>query len=188
MSDCVYPCPCGNFGDPQRACGCAPAVVTKYQKRISGSLLDRIDIHIEVPRVDYEKLSGDRMGETSESIRPRIQAARNTQLERFSKIETSNIVANADMRIGEIRKFCKLQDEGQSLMRAAMTQLNLSARACHRILKLTRTIADLAGSEEIQSAHLAEALQYRPKLIMGDIVSNELPTYQTRIPKCFQLH
>jgi len=92
----------------------------------------------EVSRVDYEKLSDDRMGETS-----------------------------ASMRVGEIRQFCKLQDEGQSLMRAAMTQLNLSARAYHRILKLSRTIADLAGSEEIQSAHLAEALQYRPKLMMG---------------------
>jgi magnesium chelatase family protein len=149
--------------------------VTKYQKRISGPLLDRIDIHIEVPRVDYEKLSGDRMGESSESIRARVQAARNIQLERFSNIESSNIVANADMRVGEIRQFCRLQDEGgalslskcQSLMRSAMTQLNLSARAYHRILKLARTIADLAGSEEIQSAHLAEVLQYRPKLMLG---------------------
>jgi magnesium chelatase family protein len=167
MSDCVYPCPCGNFGDPQKACGCAPAVVTKYQKRISGPLLDRIDIHIEVPRVDYEKLSGDRMGETSEAIRKRVQAARNIQLTRFANIESSNIVANADMRVGEIRQFCKFQDEGQRLMRSAMTQLNLSARAYHRILKLARTIADLASSEEIQSAHLAEALQYRPRLMMG---------------------
>jgi len=127
----------------------------------------RIDIHIEVPRVDYEKLSGDRMGETSESIRARVQAACNIQLARFAKIESSNIVANADMRVGEIRQYCKLQDEGQSLMRAAMTQLNLSARAYHRILKLVRTVADLAGSEEIQSLHLAEALQYRTKILMG---------------------
>jgi len=106
------------------------------------------------------------MGEMSESIRARVQAARNIQLARFANIESSNIVANADMRVGEIRQFCKLQDEGQSLMRAAMTQLNLSARAYHRLLKLARTIADLAGSEEIQSAHLAEALQYRPKIMM----------------------
>jgi magnesium chelatase family protein len=132
-----------------------------------GPLLDRIDIHIEVPRVDYEKLSGDRVGESSESIRARVQAVRNIQLARFANIESSNIVANADMRVGEIRQFCKLQDEGQSLMWAEMTQLNLSGRAYHRILKLARTIADLAGSEEIQSAHLAEALQYRPKLMMG---------------------
>ena len=129
-------------------------------------MLDRIDIHIEVPRVDYEKLSGDRLGESSDSIRARVQAARNIQLARFSKLESSNIVANADMRVGEIRQFCKLQDEGQSLMRAAMRQMNLSARAYHRILKLARTIADLAGSEEIHSAHLAEALQYRPKLLI----------------------
>jgi len=131
------------------------------------SLLDRIDIHIEVPRVDYEKLSGDRVGESSETIRKRVQAARNIQLARFSKTESSNIVANADMRVGEIRQFCKLQDEGQSLTWVAMSQMNLSARAYHRILKLARTIADLAESEDIQSSHLAEALQYRPKLMMG---------------------
>jgi magnesium chelatase family protein len=175
MSDCVYPCPCGWLNDTQKACGCAPAVVTKYQKRISGPLLDRIDIHIEVPRVDYEKLSGDRLGESSEAIRQRVQAARNIQQARFtnpnSRVSNNDsspdIICNADMRVGEIRQYCKLQAEGQSLMRAAMTQLNLSARAYHRILKLARTIADLAGCEEIQSAHLAEALQYRPKLMMG---------------------
>ena len=126
MSDCVYPCPCGYYGDTQKPCTCASAMVTKYQKRISGPLLDRIDIHIEVPRVDYEKLSGDRMGESSASIRARVQAARDIQLARFSNIESSNIVANADMRVGEIRQFCKLQDEGQSLMRAATSQINLS--------------------------------------------------------------
>ena len=147
MSDCVYPCPCGNFGDPQKACGCAPAVVTKYQKRISGPLRDRIDIHIEVPRVDYEKLSSDRMVETSETIRKRVQAARNIQQQRFVSSQ-SDIICNADMRVGEIRQFCKLQDEGQSLMWAAMTQLNLSARAYHRTrsVKLARTIADMVGA------------------------------------------
>jgi magnesium chelatase family protein len=163
----MNPCPCGFYGDTQKPCTCAPAVVTKYQKRISGPLLDRIDIHIEVPRVDYEKLSGDRIGESSESIRARVQAARDIQLKRFSNNGSIDIVCNADMRIGEIRKFCKLHEEGQSLMRAAMSQLNLSARAYHRILKLARTIADLAGCEEIQSVHLAEALQYRPKLMMN---------------------
>jgi magnesium chelatase family protein len=163
----MNPCPCGFYGDSQKPCTCAPAVVTKYQKRISGPLLDRIDIHIEVPRVDYEKLSADRVGESSESIRARVQTARDIQRNRFSNIESSLIVCNADMRVGEIRQFCKLRDEGQSLMRAAMSQMQLSARAYHRILKLSRTIADLAGSEEIQSAHLAEALQYRPKLMLA---------------------
>jgi len=122
--------------------------------------------------VDYEKLSGNKISESSESIRSRVQAARNIQQTRFTNPQSTNsqstdIISNADMRIGEIRKFCHLQDEGQSLMRSAMSQLNLSARAYHRILKLARTIADLAGSEEIQSTHLAEALQYRPKLMLG---------------------
>ena len=125
--------------------------------------------------MDYEKLSGDRLGESSASIRLRVQAARNIQQTRFTKPEigrlgsspTPDIVCNADMRVAEVRQFCQLQAEGQSLMRSAMTQLNLSARGYHRVLKLARTIADLAGSEEIQSPHLAEALQYRPKLMMG---------------------
>jgi magnesium chelatase family protein len=147
-------------------------VVTKYQKRISGPLLDRIDIHIEVPRVDYEKLSADRVGESSNAIRTRVQAARNIQTKRYSNNRNSNtglsnIICNADMRVGEIRQFCKVGEEGQRLMRSAMTQLNLSARAYYRILKLARTIADLAGSEEIESVHLAEALQYRPKLMLS---------------------
>jgi magnesium chelatase family protein len=166
MSNCVYPCPCGNYLEAQKPCTCAPAVVTKYQKQISGPILDRIDIHIEVPRLDYEKLSGNRVGETSASIRARVQAARDLQTKRFSSNGSSDIVCNSDMRVGEIRQFCKVEDEGQRLMRAAMTQLNLSARAYHRILKLARTIADLSGSEEIQSVHLAEALQYRPKLML----------------------
>src|SRR5262245_52391188 len=109
----MNPCPCRCYNDSQKACGCASAVVTKYQKRISGPMLDRINIHIEVPSVDYEKLNGDRLGESSETIRKRVQVARNIQLARFSKIGSSNIVANADMHVGEIRQFCKLQDEGQ---------------------------------------------------------------------------
>jgi magnesium chelatase family protein len=107
--------------------------------------LDRIDIHIEVPRVDYEKLSGNKMSESSESIRKRVQAPRDIQNKRFTSGKATDIVCNADMRIGEVRQFCQLQAEGQSLMRSAMSQLQLSARAYHRILKLARTIADLAG-------------------------------------------
>ena len=117
--------------------------------------------------MDYEKLSGDKLGESSETIRKRVQTARDIQYHRFTNLQSPDVLCNADMRIGEVRQFCALQPEGQSLMRAAMSQLNLSARAYHRILKLARTIADLAGSEEIQSPHLAEALQYRPKLMLG---------------------
>ena len=144
-------CPSGFYGDTQKPCTCAQAIVTKYQKHISGSLLDRIDIHIKVPRVDYEKLSGNKLSETSDAIRLRVQAVRNIQQTRFMNrdSQTSNIISNADIRVGEIWQFCKLQDEGgvlslskhQSLMRAAMSQLNLSARAYRRILKFARTIA-----------------------------------------------
>lgn len=107
------------------------------------------------------------MGEPADCIRARVQAARDIQTRRFSTNGSSDIVCNADMRVGEIRQYCRVGEEGQRLMRAAMTQLNLSARAYHRILKLARTIADLAGSEEIGSVHLAEALQYRPKLMLS---------------------
>ena len=145
-----------------------PSTVTKYQKKISGPLLDRIDIHVEVPRVEYDKLSGDRAGESSEAIRTRVQAARQRQRERFVNIKSAHsVVSNADMRVGEVRQFCKLDDQSQGLMRSAMAQMQLSARGYHRILKLARTIADLAGSDAIQCVHLAEALQYRPKLMLG---------------------
>jgi len=116
-------------------------------------MLDHIDIHVEVPRVDYEKLSGDRLGESSESIRKRVQAARDIQQKRFANGK-SDIICNADMRVGEIRQFCKLHNEGQSLMRAAMSQMNLSASAYYQILKLTSIIAALAAIENIQCTHL----------------------------------
>jgi magnesium chelatase family protein len=157
----MNPCPCGWHGDPIKPCTCAPSAVTKYQKRISGPMLDRIDIHVEVPRVDYQKLSSERLGETSAAIRARVQTARDIQRKRF--FESLDIICNADMRIAEVRQFCKLDETSDTLMRAAMSQLNLSARAYHRILKLARTIADLTGSEQIQPTHIAEALQYRPK-------------------------
>jgi magnesium chelatase family protein len=146
-----------------KACTCYPSTVTKYQKRISGPMLDRIDIHIEVLRANYDKLSSDRLGEPSSTIRERVQAARQRQLERFA---LTGIVCNADVRVAEVRKFCKLDEAGDNLVRAAMSQMNLSARAYHRALKLARTIADLAGSNQIQTSHVAEALQYRPKGMM----------------------
>jgi len=164
----MNPCPCGYYGDPVRPCTCSNMIVTKYQKRISGPLLDRIDIHIEVPRVEYEKLSEARTGESSSVIRVRVEGARRLQRERFANHESANpITCNADMRVAEVRQFCALDETGQALIKTAMNQLQLSARAYHRILKLARTIADLAGSESIQPGHLAEALQYRPRLMLG---------------------
>jgi len=165
----MNPCPCGYYGDPVRPCTCSPSLVTKYQKRISGPLLDRIDIHIEVPRVDYEKLSDQRLGEPSEAIQARVEAARERQRKRFAangNEDGTNPSHNADMRPKEVRQYCELDDTGRVLMRSAMNQLQLSARGYHRVLKLARTIADLAGSEGIQPHHLAEALQYRPKMEM----------------------
>jgi magnesium chelatase family protein len=161
MSDCVYPCPCGYFFDPIKECTCSNSVITRYQKRISGPMLDRIDIHIEVPRVDYDKLSDDRLGEPSAQVQARVEAARQRQRARFASTE---LTCNADMRPADIRKHCQLDGTSQSLMRSAMNQLQLSARAYHRVLKLARTIADLAGEDEIGPILLVEALQYRPKL------------------------
>jgi magnesium chelatase family protein len=156
----MNPCPCGYFGDPVRECTCSLAMVSRYQKRISGPLLDRIDIHIEVPRVDYEKLTDDRLGEPSARICERVEGARAVQRRRF---EGTALSCNADMGPAEVREVCRLDEAGRSLVRAAMQQLQMSARAFHRILKLARTIADLAGAESIQTHHLAEAIQYRPR-------------------------
>ncbi len=168
----MNPCRCGWYGDPIKPCTCSPASISQYQKRISGPLLDRIDIHLEVSRVDYEKLSDTRAGESSEVIRRRVQAARDRQAARFAALATSADPAgqagrvptcNADMTVGHVRAYCQLDEAGRSLMKAAMNQLQMSARAFHRVLKLARTIADLAGSERISTVHLAEALQYRPR-------------------------
>jgi magnesium chelatase family protein len=139
-------------------CTCGQGAITRYRQRISGPLLDRIDIHIEVPRVDYDELTDERRGEPSDVIRERVQAARDRQAARFAG---TTLVCNADMGVREVEEYARLDGEGQALMRSAMQQMHLSARGYHRVLKLSRTIADLAGSERIQPTHLAEALQYR---------------------------
>lgn len=156
----MNPCPCGYFGDPIKPCTCSSGTITRYQKRLSGPMLDRIDIHVEVPRVNYEKLSDDRLGEPSEVVRARVEKAREIQRQRFSN---TTVHHNADMTVADVRKFCQLSDEGRTLIKAAMSQMQLTARAYHRVLKLARTIADLAALEQITPNHLAEALQYRAR-------------------------
>ena len=150
----MNPCPCGFYGDPKRECRCSPNMITKYRNKISGPLLDRIDIHVEVPSVKYKEMAGEATGETSEKIRARVESARALQRQRFNR-------TNARMAPKEIKAHCALDEECQQLLKMAMTELNLSARAYDRILKVSRTIADLDASAHIQSQHISEAIQYR---------------------------
>jgi magnesium chelatase family protein len=155
----MNPCPCGFHGDPTHECHCSPLQIQRYVGRISGPLLDRIDIHIEVPAVKFKDLAGHPTGERSQVIRERINRARKVQLERF-KSERS-IFCNAHMESKDLRKYCPIDDNSKVLLRMAITKLGLSARAYDRILKVSRTIADLEGSENILSQHISEAIQYR---------------------------
>jgi len=152
-------CPCGNYNHPEKDCVCAPGVVQKYLNKISGPLLDRIDIHLEVTPVPFSELTSTRSSEKSESVRERVVKAREIQEERFKDV--NGVYANAQMGSKLLRSVCSIPEEGIQLMKTAMERLGLSARAYDRILKVSRTIADLSGSELIGTDHLAEAIQYR---------------------------
>ena len=156
----LHECPCGFYTHPKTECTCSPSTVTRYQRRISGPLLDRIDVFVEVPPVEYEKLVDEEPAEDSEHLRQRVERARDTQRDRF---RDCGFLCNSEMGPAEVWKFCPLDETAKGLLQAATQRLNLSARAFHRILKVSRTIADLEGAKEISVGHLAEALQYRSR-------------------------
>ncbi len=153
-----YPSKCGYFGDPKRECRCSPKQVENYRNRISGPLLDRIDIHVEAPAVEFKELSSEERAEPSAAIRERIMQAREVQRKRFASTKCR---ANASMSHGLLKTHCKLDSEGREMLRHAMEELHLSARAYDRIQKVARTIADLAGETDIKANHIMEAIQYR---------------------------
>jgi magnesium chelatase family protein len=155
----MNPCPCGYYNHPEKECSCAPGAVQKYLNKVSGPLLDRIDLHVEVTPVAYTDLSNSKLGEASEAIRERVILARNIQTERYK--EKPGMYANAQINTQQLREYCAITSAGENLLKKAMEKLNLSARAYDRILKVSRTIADLAASEDIKIEHLAEAIQYR---------------------------
>ncbi|MFH0988134.1 MAG: YifB family Mg chelatase-like AAA ATPase [Parcubacteria group bacterium] len=154
------PCPCGYYSDPEKNCTCTSMQILKYKKRVSGPIIDRIDLHVEVPRLKFDKLQQQSNNETSAQVRSRVSAARNIQHERFAG---TNIRCNSEMAPKEIKNHCQIDAPSTELLRAAMTQMHLSGRSLHRILKVSRTIADLENSNDILTNHVAEALQYRPK-------------------------
>ena len=155
----MNPCPCGYLGSSNNTCTCSPTAIQRYMSRISGPLLDRIDIHLDVPAVQFDDLTGAPTGETSTSIRARVNAARDLQIYRFR--DHTAIFANAHMGPREIRAHCRITEKGEELLKLAITKLGLSARAYDRILKVARTIADLAQSIDILPQHIAESIQYR---------------------------
>ena len=154
------PCPCGYSTDPDKSCLCTPTQIIKYQKKISGPIIDRFDLHVSVPRLNYEKLQPDQISESSDTIRGRVESAIRFQSERFANSKTQY---NSEMNPAEIKKFCELDNQSTEILKNAISQLFMSARSVHRVLKVARTITDLAGEENIKLEHLAEALQYRPK-------------------------
>ena len=158
----MNPCPCGHFGDSKKPCRCTPIQMQRYRNRISGPLLDRIDIHVEVPAMEYQELASLEKGENSAAIRERVVASRAVQRERFAKSKGQQAIhCNAGMRAKDVHKHCVLNGDAQGMLKAAMADLHLSARAYDRILKVARTIADLEGTADIAADHIAEAIQYR---------------------------
>lgn len=153
------PCPCGYHGDPARQCTCTPTMIQRYQAKLSGPLLDRIDIHINVPRVEYDKLMNSERATPSAELRKQIEGAREHQAKRFAAYP--HLIANADMGAGEIQQLCVLTDTARDLLEVSVRRMQLSARAYHRVIKLSRTIADLDHSRYIDVTHVAEAIQYR---------------------------
>ncbi|EKE25146.1 MAG: hypothetical protein ACD_5C00273G0002 [uncultured bacterium] len=156
----MNPCYCGMATDPEKVCSCTPSQIVRYQQKISGPIMDRIDLHIEVPRLSFDKLQEKSLEEKSEKIRIRVENARKIQEERFKDL---TIITNSEMSSADIKNFCKLDEASSDLLKNAVSALKLSARGYHRIIKVARTIADLAGSEMIESQHIAEAVQYRFK-------------------------
>jgi magnesium chelatase family protein len=159
LAAAMNPCPCGYFGDPTRECHCTPPMIQRYVSKISGPLLDRIDIQIEVPAVKYKELRAPTLSEDSAAVRQRVIGARERQMERYRNEKKT--YANAQMMPKMLRKFCAISADGEKLLENAITRLGLSARAHDRILKVARTIADLEGVESIEPKHLSEAIQYR---------------------------
>jgi magnesium chelatase family protein len=156
----MNPCPCGYFTDPSKTCKCTPNQIQKYLSRVSGPLLDRIDIHLEVPRLKYEKLSQKRKGEPSKKIKERVLACRKEQNRRFAANGSSNRV-NAGMSHGDIETYCRLSGDAEELLKSAILELGISARAYDKLLKISRTIADMEGSGLIEAHHISEAVGYR---------------------------
>lgn len=156
------PCPCGYMNDPVKPCVCSPGQILRYRKKVSGPLLDRIDLHVDVPRVTYEKIAGVDFAEDSNTVRARVESARQIQFERF-KQTNPRLRTNAEMSSTEVTECCQTDKEGAELLKAALTNMNLSTRSYFRVLKVARTIADLASNEQISCDHIAEAIQYRPK-------------------------
>jgi len=165
MNNNVYSYPCGYYGDPKRPCKCLPGVISRYQKRVSGPILDRIDIHISLRLLETDKLVGPSTSlgvntESSKSIQARVQKARDMQIKRF---KGSKFKSNSEMSSKAVKEFCQLSPECYAILRSAVASMNLTARSYHKVIKVARTIADLEGEKDITTNHIAEALQYRPQ-------------------------